>query len=171
MSANAPAGRITRNTGNMVAACTSPTIKGDIVSCVISQPAPTFCIHVPVYEMTAATHSERNSGSRNGSHGDPLTRPGRPGTGVLTESAIRKPVLQRVREGLDETATRGCGVPAPYIRAARRPGLRQRSGSPLENSYVPAQCKQIRKWPTTRAKDRATCETAAAYLVCENEAQ
>jgi len=47
-SANAPAGRITRKTGTSIAACTKPTINGDMVSWVISQPAPTFCIHVPV---------------------------------------------------------------------------------------------------------------------------
>ena len=48
MSARAPAGRITRNTGNAAAACTSPTMNGFMVICVISQPAPTFCIQVPV---------------------------------------------------------------------------------------------------------------------------
>ena len=30
------------------AACTSPTISGDMVNEVISHPAPTFCIQVPV---------------------------------------------------------------------------------------------------------------------------
>ena len=48
MSASAPAGRITRNTGRAAAACTSPIINGFMVICVISQPAPTFCIQVPV---------------------------------------------------------------------------------------------------------------------------
>ena len=33
---------------SVAAACTRLTISGDMVSCVISQPAPTFCIHVPV---------------------------------------------------------------------------------------------------------------------------
>ena len=47
-SASAPAGSMTRKTGIVIAACTRPTINGDIVSCVINQPAPTFCIHVPV---------------------------------------------------------------------------------------------------------------------------
>ena len=48
MSASAPAGRITRNTGNAAAACTRPIINGFMVICVINQPAPTFCIHVPI---------------------------------------------------------------------------------------------------------------------------
>ena len=48
MSARAPAGRITRKTGNVLAAWTNPILRGDIVSWVISQPAPTFCIQVPV---------------------------------------------------------------------------------------------------------------------------
>src|SRR5579859_1747597 len=72
MSASAPAGKITRKTGRVVAACTRPTINGDIVSWVISHPAPTFCIQVPVYEITAATQSERNRGSPNGAHAEPF---------------------------------------------------------------------------------------------------
>ncbi len=47
-SAMAPAGSTTRNTAILPAACTSPTIKGDMVSEVISHAAPTFCIQVPV---------------------------------------------------------------------------------------------------------------------------
>ena len=47
MSANAPAGKITKKTGSVVAACTKLIINGDIVSWVIIQPAPTFCIQVP----------------------------------------------------------------------------------------------------------------------------
>ena len=41
-------GKITRNTGRVVAAVTRLTIRGDMVSWVMSQPAPTFCIQVPV---------------------------------------------------------------------------------------------------------------------------
>gem|GEM_PF-6896637 len=48
MSASAPAGSTTKKTGIADAPCTRLTISGDVVSCVISQPAPTFCIHVPV---------------------------------------------------------------------------------------------------------------------------
>jgi len=48
MSASAPAGSTTRNTGMAPAACTRLTISGEVVSCVMYQPAPTFCIHVPV---------------------------------------------------------------------------------------------------------------------------
>ena len=40
MSASAPAGRMTRKTGSVVAACTSPTINGETVSCVISPKMP-----------------------------------------------------------------------------------------------------------------------------------
>ena len=47
-SASAPAGRITRNTGSVLAAWTRLIISGDMVSWVMSQPAPTFCIQVPV---------------------------------------------------------------------------------------------------------------------------
>ena len=48
MSAMAPAGSTTRKTAMLPAACTSPTIRGDMVSEVISHAAPTFCIQVPV---------------------------------------------------------------------------------------------------------------------------
>src|SRR5271169_1907761 len=89
MSASAPAGKMTRKTGRVVAACTRPTINGDIVSWVISHPAPTFCIQVPVYEITAATQSERNSGSCNGAHAEPYAVTGRPGgIDVFTASAM-----------------------------------------------------------------------------------
>ncbi len=74
MSARAPAGRTTKNTGTAAAACTRLTINGEVESCVISQPAPTFCIQVPVYEITAAIHNDRNSGSRNGAQGESARR-------------------------------------------------------------------------------------------------
>ena len=48
MSASAPAGSTTTNTAMLPAACTRPTINGDMVSEVISQAAPTFCIQLPV---------------------------------------------------------------------------------------------------------------------------
>src|SRR5437588_4894292 len=87
MSASAPAGRMTRNTGNVVAAVTRLTISGDVVSCVMSQPAPTFCIQVPMYEMTAAPHNDRNSGSFSGAHAEVSCRTCKP-PGMFTDSAI-----------------------------------------------------------------------------------
>src|SRR5580698_2581386 len=86
MSASAPAGKMTRKTGSVVAACTRPTMNGDIVSWVISQPEPTFCIQVPVYEITAATQSERKRGSPNGAQAEPFAVLGN--IGVLTMSAM-----------------------------------------------------------------------------------
>ena len=56
-SASAPAGSANRNTGSVVAACTSATIAGDGASVVISHPAPTSFIHVPVCDRTVATQS------------------------------------------------------------------------------------------------------------------
>src|SRR5580692_2550156 len=89
MSASAPAGKMTRKTGNVVAACTKPTINGDMVNWVISQPAPTFCIQVPVYEINDAIQSERNSGSRNGAHAEPFVDVVRfDGIDVFTASAM-----------------------------------------------------------------------------------
>src|SRR5271156_6677596 len=86
MSASAPAGKMTRKPGSVVAACTRPTMNGDIVSCVISQPEPTFCIQVPVYEIPAATQSERKRGSCNGAQAEPFAVLGN--IGVLTMSAM-----------------------------------------------------------------------------------
>src|SRR5436305_3721276 len=70
MSARAPAGSTATNTGIAEAACTRLTIRGESESCVMSQPAPTFCIHVPLYETTAAIQSDRKSGSDNGIHAE-----------------------------------------------------------------------------------------------------
>ena len=47
-----------------------PTMSGFKVICVMSQPAPTFCIHVPVYEMTEASQRERKRGSPSGDHAE-----------------------------------------------------------------------------------------------------
>src|ERR671937_2803232 len=69
-SATAPAGKAMRKTGKLEAACTRATMSGDIVNEVISQPLPRFCNHKPAYEITAATHMERNSGSRKGAQGE-----------------------------------------------------------------------------------------------------
>ena len=56
----APAGTPKRNTGRLVAVCTSATSSADGASSVISQAAPTFCIQVPMLDTTAAIQSQRN---------------------------------------------------------------------------------------------------------------
>ena len=53
-----------------MAACTSATISGVGESEVMSQPAPTSCIQVPMLETTEAIHSMRNTLCRNGAQGD-----------------------------------------------------------------------------------------------------
>src|SRR6266550_6778472 len=70
MSASAPAGRASRNSGRVVAACTSETMSGDGASNVINHAAAESCIHVPMLETTSAIHSARNSGRRNGLHAE-----------------------------------------------------------------------------------------------------
>src|SRR2546428_3391686 len=70
MSARAPAGRASRNSGRVVAACTSETMSGDGASNVINHAAAESCIHVPMLETTSAIHSARNSGRRNGLHAE-----------------------------------------------------------------------------------------------------
>src|SRR5437773_3503002 len=68
MSASAPAGNPTRKTGRLVAACTSATTTGEGVREVISHAAPTFCIHVPILEVSDAIQRAQKTGSRSGSH-------------------------------------------------------------------------------------------------------
>src|SRR5215469_8680017 len=119
MSAKAPAGKITKNTGKLVAACTRLTISGDGVSPVIIQPAPTFCIHVPVYEMTAAIHSERNSGSRSGSRGEPLSRTETELVGRLTGSGINLLGFRSQPATAHRMATRDCAA-LESCRGSRR---------------------------------------------------
>ena len=60
ISASAPAGSPTRNTGKLVAACTKATMVGEAASDVINHAAPTLCIQVPTFETTVAIHSMRN---------------------------------------------------------------------------------------------------------------
>src|SRR5689334_11900400 len=69
-SATAPAGSPIRNTGKVVAACTSATMVGLGAKEVISQAAPTFCIQVPMFEATAAIQRARKSGWRSGAQVD-----------------------------------------------------------------------------------------------------
>ena len=60
ISASAPAGRTNRNIGSEVATCTRATTRGSGLSPVISQPAAAFCIHVPMFETTVASHRTVN---------------------------------------------------------------------------------------------------------------
>ena len=66
MSASAPPGRASRNTGMMVAACTMATTNGCGARLVISQPAPVFCNQVPSQAITLASHSSRKIELRSG---------------------------------------------------------------------------------------------------------
>src|SRR3989475_2696114 len=75
ISAIAPAGNPTTRTGRLVALCTRATINGEGESEVIAHAAPTFCIHVPVLEMSEATHSARNTGCDSGAQAAPAVRP------------------------------------------------------------------------------------------------
>ena len=66
MSASAPLGRPSTNTGSVDAACTSATIRTLSVSDVISQAAATSFIHIVMLAASQASHSMRNTGSRKG---------------------------------------------------------------------------------------------------------
>ena len=66
MSAMAPLGRPSRNTGSVDAVCTSATITGLVVSEVITQAAVTSFIHMPMLAAKVASHRLRNTTVRNG---------------------------------------------------------------------------------------------------------
>ena len=50
---------LTDHTGSVTADCTSATCAGDPCSEPISHTAPTFCIHVPMFDTSCALHSAR----------------------------------------------------------------------------------------------------------------
>src|SRR5207249_5050583 len=95
MSASAPAGSASSITGKLSAASTSATIDGDDESDVISQPAPTSCIQVPMLETMEAIHRLRNSVFRSGLQGDLDSPEGE----LLTRFARLGPLEQRVERG------------------------------------------------------------------------
>ena len=61
-SANAPAGSASRNSGRLLATCTSDTSSGLGLRLVISHPEAALYIQVPMLETTVAIHSQRNTG-------------------------------------------------------------------------------------------------------------
>lgn len=66
MSANAPAGNARKNIGKAPATWTRATCSGLADRDVISQPAPTSCIQVPMFEAMLASHSQRKVVWRKG---------------------------------------------------------------------------------------------------------
>ena len=69
-SARVPASRANRNMGRVVAAWTSVTTAGDGFRVVISQPAPTSCIQVPMLETRPAVHSSAKAPMPNGAQAE-----------------------------------------------------------------------------------------------------
>ena len=70
MSASAPLGRPSRNTGSVEAVCTSATSTGEVVSEVISQAAATSFIHIEMLAASQVNHNMRNTGSASGARAD-----------------------------------------------------------------------------------------------------
>ena len=66
ISASAPLGRPSRNTGKVDAVCTSATQMGVVVIALIIQAAATSFIHMHTLAVSQVNHSMRNSGTRNG---------------------------------------------------------------------------------------------------------
>ena len=72
MSASAPLGSPSRNTGNVEADCTSATMTGEVVSVVISHAAATSFIHMQMFDVSHVIHSSRNTGLASGVQGEGL---------------------------------------------------------------------------------------------------
>src|SRR5204862_6822755 len=70
MSAIAPLGTPSRNTGAVETDCTSATITSDTDSEVISHAAATSFIHMQALAVTHPPHSMRNTGCASGVHAD-----------------------------------------------------------------------------------------------------
>ena len=70
MSAIAPLGRPSRNTGKVEQACTSATQMGEVVIDVISQAAATSFIHMHRLAISQVLHSMRNAAILKGASAD-----------------------------------------------------------------------------------------------------
>src|SRR3712207_6193743 len=82
MSARAPLGRPSRNTGRVDAVCTSATQIGEAVIDVIIHAAATSFIHMQILDISHVSHSMRNTGRFRGSRAANVVEAGALGGGV-----------------------------------------------------------------------------------------
>ncbi len=116
MSASAPAGMPTRNTGSSVAVCTSATSVGDAERSPISHAAPTFCIIEPMFEAICAMNRARKTGWRSGAHADVRGRgPDEAASSLVTVTNPHGSRPPRPGPTARRRARRPYGSPAPVI--------------------------------------------------------
>src|SRR5512134_2576857 len=72
ISASAPLGSPSRNTGSVEADCTSATMTGEVVRVVMSHADATSFIHMQMFDVSQVIHSSRKTGLASGVHGDVL---------------------------------------------------------------------------------------------------
>src|SRR6266404_5956543 len=113
MSASAPAGSASSISGKLSAASTSATIDGDDESDVISQPAPTSCIQVPMFETMVAIQRLRKSAILSGLHAECSGR----ASAASPEPAVVMGYLRAARSGIRRRQPRG----GPSRSWAQRP--------------------------------------------------
>ena len=70
MSARAPLGKPSKNTGKVADVCTSATHSGVVVMEVIIQAAATSLIHMQILAISQVLHSMRNTGCLIGAQAD-----------------------------------------------------------------------------------------------------
>src|SRR5690606_36565254 len=92
MSASAPLGSPSRNTGIVAAVCTSATITGDVVSEVISHAAATSFIDMHALAVTQTIHSVRNTGSARGANAA-VGSARLAGSGVFGDGSVKRGLL------------------------------------------------------------------------------
>jgi hypothetical protein len=86
MSASAPLGRPSRNTGSVEAVCTSATSTGLVVNVVISQAAATSFIHIVMLAASQASQSMRKTGVANGASAEVAGAESAEGGSLVTDA-------------------------------------------------------------------------------------
>src|SRR6185369_4886324 len=111
MSASAPLGSPSRNTGSVDAVCTSATHNGDGASDVMSQADATSFIHIVVLAAIHVAHNMRKTGRRSGASADRESSSGGGGVAVCCSG------IKGVRWLL--VGHRGTGFAGPLVAPPR----------------------------------------------------
>src|SRR6187402_3190697 len=89
MSASAPLGRPSKNTGRVEAVCTSATQRGEVVIEVIIHAAATSFIHMQMLATSQVLHSMRNTGRLMGAQAERSAALGAGGGGMASSGIQR----------------------------------------------------------------------------------
>ncbi len=160
MSDSAPAGSASTNIGAAPAACTSDTSSGLGDSVVISQPAPTSCIQVPMFDAIAASHSQRKVRWRSGLQ----ALAGAPAGGGTAASAVVASAVVAVASELIGSFPSGRRRRCVPVQNAKheQPNAPQKPCSSPAATGTAARRARSWAWPCTAQAPRHWCGSAAA---------